>query len=308
MALKTDLDSWAANPELAGFHQSFLHFIERFGHLSDSGNDFSSRPWREDPALVLKMVANYAPVNREGEKITFEDLRPAPHQNLPIRMVYRRARQFRYYREAVSSLYTSGYGLFRQHFLSLGCYLENQGWITKQEDIFYLTYHEVKALVQKDLAGEPIKEVISKRKRELESAGEIILPELIYGDEPPPPKTSQDPKPNLTGIPSSRGYYQGPVTVIRRIQDFGRLNRGDVLVIPFSDVSWTPLFGIAGAVIAESGGLLSHSSIVAREFNIPCVVSVTGACQLPDKVQVGVDGYSGEITIIENTGKPESHP
>ena len=84
----------------------------------------------------------------------------------------------------------------------------------------------------------------------------------------------------LAGIPSSRGYYRGPVRVIRQASDFDKLQRGDVLVIPYSDVSWTPLFTRAGAVIAEAGGMLSHSSIVAREYNLPCVVSVPGACRL----------------------------
>ncbi len=55
----------------------------------------------------------------------------------------------------------------------------------------------------------------------------------------------------------------------------------------------------AGAIIAESGGILSHSSIIAREYNIPAVVSVAGACQIKDNTRVSVDGYQGEIVIHE---------
>jgi phosphohistidine swiveling domain-containing protein len=84
---------------------------------------------------------------------------------------------------------------------------------------------------------------------------------------------------------------------VHGLRDFDKLQPGDVLVIPFSDVGWTPLFTKAGAVIAESGGILSHSSIVAREYNIPAVVSVPGACQLADDTIVTVDGYRGEIVI-----------
>jgi pyruvate,water dikinase len=62
-------------------------------------------------------------------------------------------------------------------------------------------------------------------------------------------------------------------------------------------VSWTPLFARAGAVVAESGGMLSHSSIVAREYQIPAVVSVEGAVNLPDGVLVSVDGFSGEVIV-----------
>jgi pyruvate,water dikinase len=62
-------------------------------------------------------------------------------------------------------------------------------------------------------------------------------------------------------------------------------------------VGWTPLFAKAGAVIAESGGMLSHSSIIAREYNIPAVVSVSGALQLGDNTLVTIDGYKGEILV-----------
>jgi pyruvate,water dikinase len=89
--------------------------------------------------------------------------------------------------------------------------------------------------------------------------------------------------------------------VILSVADFSKMEQGDVLVIPFSDVSWTPLFTRAGAVIAESGGVLSHSSIVAREYNLPCVVSVSQACNLPDHTLVTVDGYKGEVKIHGST-------
>jgi pyruvate,water dikinase len=85
--------------------------------------------------------------------------------------------------------------------------------------------------------------------------------------------------------------------VVRGIGDFKKLVPGDVLVIPYSDVGWLPLFARAGAVIAESGGMLSHSSIVAREYGIPAVVSVSGALQLSDDMLVSIDGYRGEVHI-----------
>ena len=59
---------------------------------------------------------------------------------------------------------------------------------------------------------------------------------------------------------------------------------GDVLVIPLSDVGWTPLFAQAGAAVAESGGMLPHSSIVARTYGLPRVVSVAG--NLPFSIRV----------------------
>jgi len=57
------------------------------------------------------------------------------------------------------------------------------------------------------------------------------------------------------------------------------------------------LFSKAGAVVAESGGMLSHSSIIAREYGIPAVVSVNGALQLKDDLTISIDGYKGEVYL-----------
>ena len=140
--------------------------------------------------------------------------------------------------------------------------------------------------------------LIQTRKQEMEAAQDVILPEIIYGDQPPPLETYNENQERLSGIPTSGGYFQGPVRVIRSISEFDRMVPGAVLVVPFSDVSWTPLFARAGAVVAESGGILSHSSIVAREYKVPAVVSVTGACRiLQDDMHVIVDGFKGEVIL-----------
>ena len=88
-----------------------------------------------------------------------------------------------------------------------------------------------------------------------------------------------------------------PRNNVHGIAEFDQLSDGDVLIIPYSDVGWTPLFSKAGAVIAESGGILSHSSIIAREYHIPAVVSVADACRIPDRTIVHVNGFTGEITL-----------
>jgi len=120
-------------------------------------------------------------------------------------------------------------------------------------------------------------------------------PGQIYGDEAP--ELEDQPQGKLSGVATSMGRYTGPARVARGIQDFNKVLQGDVLVIPYSDVGWSPLFARVGAVIAESGGLLSHSSIIAREYGIPAVVSVNGAMNLCDCTRVTVDGCSGEIII-----------
>ncbi len=133
----------------------------------------------------------------------------------------------------------------------------------------------------------------------MEIARGMILPDIFYGEEVPPLEAFTTDLSTLHGMPTSRGYYEGKVAVVESLADASKLEQGDVLVVPYSDVAWTPLFGLAGALIAQSGGVLSHSSIVAREMGIPCVVSVANACKLEDGTVVVVDGHRGEITIKE---------
>jgi phosphohistidine swiveling domain-containing protein len=283
------------------FQGDVERFIRQFGHLSDSGNDFSSVPWQENPDVILKMITNYSAHNGgAAPKVAFEEL-ALPFMRRPLtHAIYRRARKFRLYREAVSFLYTFGYGLFRTHFLNLGDHLVGSGHLESREDIFFLSVDEVREIVQQRTTTDHYANKIVQRKHEIELYRDVTPPSIIYGDQPLPLDTNTGDK--LKGTPTSGGYYQGRVKVVRGIQDFEKLLEGDVLVIPYSDVGWTPLFTKAGAVIAESGGILSHSSIIAREYNIPAVVSVFGACNLEDNTLVTVDGYRGEITCIEPRG------
>jgi pyruvate,water dikinase len=217
-----------------------------------------------------------------------------------LRLLLSRAREYRLLREEVSSLYTYGYGLFRNYFIELGRRLVERGSLDKVEDIFYLYYEEVRGLFDGSFDGnsDP-KLLVDKRRREMEESRDINLPTNIFGENPPP--IHRDKIEELRGVPTSRGYYTGPARLIHGTGDFGRLREGDVIVIPYSDIGWTPLFARAGAVIAESGGILSHSSIVAREYGIPAVVSVDGAMQLKDGQVVSVDGFTGAVTLHDES-------
>jgi pyruvate,water dikinase len=282
--------------ETADFRKGIEEFVEKFGHLSDSGNDFSFVPWREAPDLVIKMIVNFAAPDEKEKKSVLDDL-TLPFWKRPlVRWIYRKACLFRFNRERIGSLYTFGYGLFRNYFLALGDRFSDQNIIENRDDIFYLYFDEVRdAADAKYKAGHTLKNLVNDRAIAMTECRDKVLPSIIYGDQPPPVEVKTLDK--LKGTPTSRGYYHGPIRVIHGLGEMDKLLRGDILVIPFSDVGWTPLFSKAGAVIAESGGILSHSSIIAREYGIPGVVSVPGACKLKDGTMATVDGYKGEITI-----------
>ena len=289
-------EGFMAMTDLGDFPQQVEALIARFGHLSDNGNDFSAVPWREQPHMVLQLITEFEPAIQETtKKIRLADVRIPFFQRGLVKSFYRRAREFRLLRERISELYTYGYGLFRYYYLALGKHFVTRGLLDMPEDVFYLTDTQVHQLVAGEDVPADLREIIAAHKEDILRYKDIQLPTVIYGDEVPPVRDAA--MQVLTGVPTSIGSYTGPVKVVRGLKDFAKVVQGDVLVVPYSDVGWTPLFARAGAVVAESGGLLSHSSIVAREYIIPAVVSVEGATRLIDETLVTVDGHKGEIFI-----------
>lgn len=282
------------------FKQETCAFVEHFGHLSDSGNDFSSQPWRENPDMILKLIINQpSPREKIYAGLRLEDIPFKGYHRWVFGHIYRRTREFRLYREHVSFVYTFGYGLFRDYFIALANRFVQRSLIAKPEDIFYLYFEEIRQIVEEGQPSTDFCQLIEKRRQEIEASRNVVLPSIIYGDQAPPLEVKVFKK--MRGSPTSGGYCTGAVKVVRGIRDFEKLNKGDVLVVPFTDISWTPLFAQACGVISESGGMLSHSSIIAREYNIPAVVSVESATCLVDNTLVSIDGYKGEVIIHEDS-------
>jgi phosphohistidine swiveling domain-containing protein len=284
----------------AQIKEEIQDFMERFGHFSESGNDFSYPKWQEDPEFVFRMILNHTEAKREHEAIAFKEIRYSKLRHPMLESSYRKAGRFKVYREQVSSLYILGYGLFRNLFLKLAEAFREEGLLDTLDDIFYLTKTEVDELFQArdQKAADSCRTKVRERKAEMEASADLVLPSVIYGEEAPllDLKDLQ----NLKGTGTSSGNYTGRARIVRESQDFEKVKDGDVVIIPFSDVSWTPILCKAGAIVAESGGMLSHCSIIAREMGIPSLVSVEHACEIKDNVLVTVDGCNGQLSIHEH--------
>jgi pyruvate,water dikinase len=103
----------------------------------------------------------------------------------------------------------------------------------------------------------------------------------------------------LEGIPVSPGIVTGRAKVILRSEDQAQVLPGEILIAPFTDPAWTPYFVTAAGVVMDQGGILSHGSIVAREYGLPAVTNVGSATRVihtGDLVQV--DGNRGRVTIL----------
>jgi len=293
----SDLRAHRSCKEVESFYQAFDIFMSSFGHFSESGNDLSYPHWNEDPDFVLKLIRKSEAKN-DSEYQDKQSKSLAGRKSARAR-AYKRAGKFRVYREMISSLYTREYGFFRILFQQCGLYLVNGGYIEQQNDVFYLTLEELNELLHKgeDLQHVPASLRITERKQEMAEYEDLTMPSIIYGEVPPP--IARKGEEVFQGIPTSSGQFEGKIVVVKGYEDFDKDVADKILVIPFADVGWTPLLVKAGAIVSESGGMLSHAAIVSRELSIPSISSVDHACQIQDGTLAKLDGSNGSL-ILKN--------
>ncbi len=277
--------------------QEFVHewesFLERFGHISESGNDFTRPPWREQPQGLMDIVRNSTNNQKRAGRRQLSSIAVSPMRRLFLNGMASRASRYSLLKERMSSAYALGYGMFRPLFLELGTRLRDRGILNSRDDVFYLYLEELHTAlgdVSKDL-----RDLIVSRKEEMDRSADILLPEVIFGEEAPPPISTEAKV--LKGLATSKGYYRGRTRLVRSASDFGSVEEGDIVVIPYSDVSWSSIIAKASAVVSESGGVLSHCSILAREYGLPAVVSVPHAMSIPNRTTVIVDGFKGLVYL-----------
>jgi phosphohistidine swiveling domain-containing protein len=129
-----------------------------------------------------------------------------------------------------------------------------------------------------------------------------IVPPLSEWDRRTDPvaKTKAGAGTTISGLSGSPGVVTGTARVVTDPGDPSALDPGDILVAPYTDPSWTPLFMTAGGVVVNVGGQISHAVIVSRELGLPCVISATDATDIiPDGATIEVDGSTGEVTVVD---------
>ncbi len=103
----------------------------------------------------------------------------------------------------------------------------------------------------------------------------------------------------MYGLGISGGVYIGKARVIRSLDEAGSVRAGEVLVTHCTSPAWTPLFSLVSAMVVEVGGMLSHSSVVARECGIPAVSQLQGAVEeIATGAVVEVNGYTGVVRVL----------
>jgi rifampicin phosphotransferase len=221
--------------------------------------------------------------------------------------------------------------LLRYAALEIGRRLVERGQLDRPEQVFFLEVDEVAA----PLRGDDVRELVERREGEAAWVRTNPGP-ASYGDEPPEPVLAgfspivQERLKSITtavdlvfeparsgreqdvvdggleGIAASPGTYTGRVRVILDESEFTKIRAGDVLVCPITSPVWSVLFASVGALVTDTGGVLSHAAIIAREYRIPGVVATGNATQLlADGQLVTVDGSAGVVRLMEPSAAPQ---
>jgi pyruvate,water dikinase len=203
----------------------------------------------------------------------------------------------------------------RRVMLEFGRRFAAAGIIEHRDDIFYLTLDEIRAMAATPPKRDQYARVAGRRA-EMKYYRTITPPPVlgtIPSGPPPddpisrfagkffgtPPQPASEPN-SVSGNAGSPGIATGPARIIRSLADAARLQPGDILVTETTAPPWTPLFATAAAVVTDTGGILSHCAVVAREYGIPAVVGTGMATTaIHDGQLLEVNGDTGIVRIID---------
>jgi len=306
MAVVRDL--WRMSRDQIGIHEA----VAEHGFHGPAEGELSSRVWREDPSPLIRMADQYRgrgeavnPMGREAEQardrdaIEREVLAAVPWwQRGPTRMMLGLARKYLPLRGVAKCSFLQGFDVARACARRLGDLLTAEGLLSRSDDVFYLTVHELTLDFPSDA-----RELVAKRRARRAAYQGLRLPgnwEGVPDVQPIPPASDDRPVVGAVhGIGVSRGIVEGRVRVLMQ-PDFAEVEADDILVAPTTDPSWSSIMFISSAIVVDIGGALSHAAVVAREMNIPCVVNTrTGTASLRTGDRVRVDGATGTVEVLE---------
>ncbi|MGK7376199.1 phosphoenolpyruvate synthase [Planococcus sp. 1R117A] len=301
------------------FKQKLDRFLMKYGARCIGEIDMAKPRWQEDPAqLISSIISNLQTMAYGEHRKRFEqgkkDAEAAGQEII---------RQFsgidqRYVAKLVK-LYRNLMGMREHHKFALvklmylyklaileeAEFLVHKGKLFQTQDIFFLSSEELIGLLEGQ-SSKNLPEVIESRKKQHDLNYKLKTPRVMTSDGEMiegKPRAAKGPKDALIGTPVSSGSVTGVARVVLRAED-AQLNPGEILIAPYTDPGWTPLFTSAVGLVTEVGGMMTHGSVVAREYGIPAVVGVDMATELiKDGDVIKVDGTNGYVQILSRKEK-----
>jgi pyruvate,water dikinase len=319
-----DFDSLEAVEGGADFMARFRSYLDSYGWRVDSWGFLDRPTWAENPRLPLTLIGHYIAdsqrspaaahrraVEQREHAVTDVEARLSADKLPQFRAMLAASQTHVPISEGRALWQLITVGSLRVPFLALGRKLAAAGALSSPDQVFFFDTGELKQAAHSPTPQ--VRATADKRQADFAAWRELTPPPFIGS----PPDMSQMPPeavPLMTlffgiappsvegreikGQAASKGVVRARARVIKDLSEAERLEPGDVLVCATTAPPWTPLFAIAAAVVTDSGGVLSHSAICAREFAIPCVVATQVATKvIVDGSMITVDGTRGIVQM-----------
>jgi len=292
-------------------------YLDTYGMRCVGEIDITRPRWSEHPSelvpMILSNVDAFAPgeaerrfeqgrrAARDKEAELLARLRQLPEGNEKAEQVKAKidlVRTFIGYREYPKYGMVSRYFEYKKALLREAGRLVQAGVLRDGEDIFFLTFEELRDVLHRQEADY---QRIRERKEAFTSYQSLTPPRVLTSDgEMVTGAYRRDgvPPGAFIGLPVSAGTVEGRARVIRNMTH-ADLEPGDILVTAYTDPGWTPAFVAISGLVTEVGGLMTHGAVIAREYGLPAVVGVENATRLiRDGQRVRVDGTHGYVEIV----------
>lgn len=298
------------------FRQEFERYLDQFGRRTQRLLDIGTPTWQEDPAPVISVLLRYVEGDAEDPLVESERLAEEREQftaEVRARLAPEEQPEFDELLALVRSISPltedhaywidqQSVAAFRRVCVEIGRRMAACSLLESEDDFVFLLPEEMQrwgfGVSQPELMA-----VVGARKREHAVNLTITAPPALGA--PPKPSTAPGPaevtpaaEGELRGIGASAGVFRGKARVVHSLDEAAALQPGEILVCSATDPNWTPLFGIAGALVTNLGGSLCHAAVVAREYRLPAIV---GARKATEAIRTGqeieVNGATGVIRL-----------
>jgi phosphohistidine swiveling domain-containing protein len=288
-------------------------FLSRHGYHGWQEGELSNRSWREDPSMVLSQVEAYRnrPEDadpRRGERARVEKRERLereflagldPRDRLKGRVLIRAAQVYLPMRGVSKAAFLQALDVGRSAVRRTGALLAQDGLLTEADDAFYLTRDELASV------PDDVKALVLERRAIRERYSRIDVPDAWKGMPEQIDLRRREAVEVVEGTAASPGAVQGRARVVINAAD-ADMQEGEILIARDTDPAWASLMFLSSALVADIGGVMSHTAVVARELGIPCVVNTklaTRAINTGDLVRV--DGSAGSVEVLERVEAPQ---
>ena len=296
---------------------SWAAFMSRHGHRCVREAEMIEKEWAEDPSPIiesLKAKVNVMMHSPEagGKENRQHNIEPfvkglSVVKRAIIKQLLPKARKAVARREQTKAQSVGVQNKFKLAYRHLAQLLLKEELLEEDSHIFFLTHKELGELVNRQNA-DYWKKVSKERAQLYPEMQKLSFADLCFGIPVPEDDIynnyatdyESQHEGELVGIPVSQGVATGKVRVVTTLAEAALLQKGEIMVAKFTDVGWTPFYGIVSGLITEIGSPLSHGAVVAREYSLPSIVSLKGATsRLITGQTIHLDAVTGKVEVIE---------